>query len=139
MDRKQLPKPETATRLRAFSEDVTATTAAEVQKTSRLAPQSHTEQAILKIWCDLLDLAPEDLSALDSFFEVGGHSLLVVQVQRQMRTALARDIAITDIFRFPTVRALAAHLGEAGEEDRPDAASRGAARAAARLARMGRR
>jgi hypothetical protein len=60
-------------------------------------------------------------------------------VQRQMRDALARDIAITDIFRFPTVRALAAHLGDAGVEGQPDAASRGTARAAARLARMGRR
>ena len=46
------------------------------------------------------------VSTTANFFDLGGHSLLVVQVQRQMRDALARDIAITDIFRFPTVRAL---------------------------------
>jgi hypothetical protein len=32
-----------------------------------------------------------------------------------LRTQLAREVSIVDIFRFPTVRSLAAHLG--GETD----------------------
>ena len=96
-----------------------------------------TEATIAGIWATALGV--QTVSTTANFFDLGGHSLLVVQVQRQMRDALARDIAITDIFRFPTVQALAAHLGGAGTEGQPDAASRGAARAAARLARMGRR
>jgi natural product biosynthesis luciferase-like monooxygenase protein len=95
------------------------------------------EATIAAIWAKALGV--QTVSTTANFFDLGGHSLLVVQVQRQMRDALARDIAVTDIFRFPTVQALAAHLGDAGEEGQPDAASRGAARAAARLARTGRR
>ena len=119
IDRKALPKP-------------MAEVAADV------VPAADAREAtIAGIWAGALGM--KTVSATANFFDLGGHSLLVVQVQRQMRDALARDIAITDIFRFPTVRALAAHLGGAGGDGAPDAASRGAARAAARLARMGRR
>jgi acyl carrier protein len=119
IDRKALPKP-------------LAEAAADV-----VAAADDTEATIASIWAAALGV--KTVSTTANFFDLGGHSLLVVQVQRQMRDALARDIAITDIFRFPTVRALAAHLGDAGSEGRPDAAARGVARAAARLARMGRR
>jgi natural product biosynthesis luciferase-like monooxygenase protein len=119
IDRKALPKP-------------MAEAAADV-----VAAADDTEATIAGIWAAALGV--KAVSTTANFFDLGGHSLLVVQVQRQMRDALARDIAITDIFRFPTVRALAAHLGDAGIADRPDAAARGVARAAARLARMGRR
>lgn len=98
-----------------------------------VAAAEGTEATIAGIWAAALGV--QTVSTTANFFDLGGHSLLVVQVQRQMRDALRRDIAITDIFRFPTVRALAAHLGDAGGADQPDAASRGAARAAARLAR----
>ena len=119
IDRKALPKP-------MADVDVDVVAAAD-----------DTEATIAGIWAAALGV--QTVSTTANFFDLGGHSLLVVQVQRQMRDALARDIAITDIFRFPTVRALAAHLGDVGDEGQPDAASRGAARAAARLARMGRR
>jgi natural product biosynthesis luciferase-like monooxygenase protein len=119
IDRKALPKP-----MAELAVDVVAASDA-------------TEATIAGIWAAALGV--QSVSTTANFFDLGGHSLLVVQVQRQMRDALGRDIAITDIFRFPTVRALAAHLGDAGVEGQPDAASRGAARAAARLARMGRR
>ena len=119
IDRKALPKP-------------VSEVAADV-----VAAADDTEASIASIWAAALGV--KTVSTTANFFDLGGHSLLVVQVQRQMRDALGRDIAITDIFRFPTVRALAAHLGNTGAEGQPDAASRGAARAAARLARMGRR
>jgi amino acid adenylation domain-containing protein/thioester reductase-like protein len=115
VDRKQLPKPETATRLRAFSEDLTAaTTTVAQQKTSRLAPQSHTEQAILKLWCDLLDLPPEDLSALDSFFEVGGHSLLATKLVNVVNQHFGRTtengLSILSVVEGPTIREMAEFL-----------------------------
>jgi hypothetical protein len=50
----------------------------------------------------------------DNFFDLGGHSLLMVQVQQTLRRTLERDLAITDLFRFPTIRTLAAHLSAAG-------------------------
>ena len=37
----------------------------------------------------------------------------MVQVQRRLRDAAGARSPITDMFRFPTIRSLAAHLGEA--------------------------
>lgn len=100
--------------------------------------ESGTEEVIAGIWRDALGL-PE-VSATANFFDLGGHSLLVVRVQRQLKAVLNRDVAISDLFRFPTIRALAGHLNAAANENEvaaPSAASRGAARAAARRARLG--
>ena len=94
--------------------------------------EGNTETVIAAIWANALGV-PE-VSVTGNFFDLGGHSLLVVQVQRQMKERLGRDVAITDLFRFPTVRALAKHLS-GDESQKETAASRGAARAAARLAR----
>jgi natural product biosynthesis luciferase-like monooxygenase protein len=91
------------------------------------------ETTIAAIWGEALGI--ENVSVTGNFFDLGGHSLLVVQVQRRMKETLGRDIAITDIFRFPTVRSIAAHLGRDAENDEGAAANRGAARAAARMAR----
>lgn len=101
-----------------------------------VAAAGELEAAVAAIWRDALGL--EEISVTENFFDLGAHSLLAVQVQRRMKAQFARDIAITDIFRFPTVRAIAAHLSSEAAPANA-AADRGAARAAARLARMGRR
>ena len=102
-----------------------------------VAAESDLESSIAAIWSEALGL--DGISVTGNFFDLGGHSLLVVQGQRRMKEVLGRDIAITDLFRFPTVRSIAAHLsGESAEGQ--GAAGRGAARAAARVAaRSGRR
>ncbi len=49
----------------------------------------------------------------DNFFALGGHSLLAVQAHRDIRAELGTTrLSITDIFRFPTLAALAQHLGD---------------------------
>jgi len=95
-----------------------------------------TEARISEIWAQALGRSK--ISVTGNFFDLGGHSLLVVQVQRRMKEKLGCDVSITDLFRFPTVRAIAAHLAGI-DEPRESASRRGTARAAARLARMGRR
>ncbi len=72
------------------------------------APQTQIERIVREIWQDVLGRA--DVGLADNFFDLGGHSLLVVQVQRRLRDT-GYELSITDMFRLPTVRALAAHLG----------------------------
>jgi acyl carrier protein len=73
------------------------------------APETVLEKRIAAIWQDALGL--DSVGATDNFFDLGGHSLLVVQVQRRLREVCGHEVSITDLFRLPTVRALAAHLG----------------------------
>ena len=68
-----------------------------------------TAQAIAAIWCRILGV--DTVGLRDSFFDLGGHSLLAVQAHRDIRDSLgARHLTITDIFRFPTLAALAARV-----------------------------
>ncbi|MFN3274063.1 MAG: MupA/Atu3671 family FMN-dependent luciferase-like monooxygenase [Paracoccus sp. (in: a-proteobacteria)] len=58
----------------------------------------------------------------DNFFQLGGHSLLAVQLHRAVRDELGlRRSSITDIFRFPVMRDLAAHLAGKREGSPPAA------------------
>lgn len=73
------------------------------------APQQGTQAAIAQVWSAILGVA--QIRPADNFFALGGHSLLAVQAHRDIKAALGADkLGITDIFRFPTLEGLAAHL-----------------------------
>jgi acyl carrier protein len=91
------------------------------------APENAMETTIAGIWQDVLGL--EAVGTTENFFDLGGHSLLVVQVQRRLREATGSEVAITDMFRLPTIRALAAHLAGGAAST---AVSQGQSRAQAR-------
>ncbi|EJL23397.1 MupA/Atu3671 family FMN-dependent luciferase-like monooxygenase [Novosphingobium sp. AP12] len=78
------------------------------------APASGIEAQIQAIWCDLLKLPQVRLT--ENFFDIGGHSLLAIQVHRRLAAELPQPVALTDIFRFPTIASLGAHLS-GGNED----------------------
>ena len=71
-------------------------------------PADDTEQLVADIWSAELE---RPVGRDDNFFDIGGHSLLAVKVFRRLTDATAAPLALTDIFRFPTVRTFAAHLG----------------------------
>ena len=71
-------------------------------------PTSGLEKTIAEIWCAALGV--DRVGMRDNFFDLGGHSLLLVRVQEELRTALQREVSILDLFRFPTVAGLVAHL-----------------------------
>lgn len=75
------------------------------------APENELEQTIAGLWREVLGLAHVGVN--DNFFDLGGHSLLVVQVQRRLGESVelqGQEVSITDMFRFPTIRSLARHL-----------------------------
>ncbi len=76
------------------------------------SPENEFEKSIAALWRDVLGLT--EVSATDNFFDLGGHSLLVVQVQRRLLEASGQEVSITDMFRFPTIRGLAQHLSGQG-------------------------
>ncbi|MDR3516513.1 MAG: amino acid adenylation domain-containing protein [Azospirillaceae bacterium] len=106
VDRKALPAPDAATVVRANPSRGIGDT---------------TEKAVAAIWCALLDREAVDPD--DNFFEIGGHSLLVASMQSRLVEQFDRSVSITDIFQYPTVRALARFLGGSGMPRPADAAA----------------
>jgi len=43
----------------------------------------------------------------DNFFDLGGHSLLLVKLQNKLRKSFSKELPITEIFRRPTIAMLA--------------------------------
>ena len=79
-----------------------------------VTPRTANEKCVADIWRQVLGV--ERVGAEDNFFELGGNSFLVVQVLARLRSAGHAGAEMADLFQFPTVRALAAHL-----EGRPGA------------------
>ncbi|GLZ75506.1 hypothetical protein Afil01_03130 [Actinorhabdospora filicis] len=72
-----------------------------------------TEAVIAGIWRRVL--GHDRFGARDNFFDVGGHSLLLGRVHHLLTTETGRDVPVVDLFRFPTVAALAGHLERPAE------------------------
>ena len=76
------------------------------------APQNEIETMLARLWKATLR---RDLIGIDdNFFDIGGDSLLLTSLHRDLERELRRDIPITDLFQFPTIRKLAEHLGAVG-------------------------
>jgi long-subunit acyl-CoA synthetase (AMP-forming)/acyl carrier protein len=107
IDRKELPAPQTA-------ETVTA----EVAEASR--PAGELETLIAGIWQQSLNRSA--IGVEDNFFDLGGHSILAVQVSTKLGEALDKKISLMEMFRFPTIRSLAKRLSGGETEVNSDAA-----------------
>jgi polyketide synthase PksN len=86
-------------------------------------PGTDLEHRIARAWRAALPVG--ELSLDDNFFEVGGSSLTVVDVVARLREAASPKLTVVDMFRFPTIRSMAAHLAA------PAAAATGNAASAA--------
>ncbi|HYK04977.1 MAG TPA: amino acid adenylation domain-containing protein [Thermoanaerobaculia bacterium] len=91
IDRAALPAPEAATLTDRY-----------------VAPRTPVEETLAEIWQQVLRLPRVGMD--DNFFEIGGHSLLVVQLMTRVEQALHLRIPVIELYKNPTVAALAAHL-----------------------------
>jgi amino acid adenylation domain-containing protein len=91
-------------------------------------PRDGLERSLAGIWREVLKVDRVGLD--DNFFDLGGHSLLAAQVHARLAGVLGREVALLDLFRYPTVRSLAGFLGGEGAAPGPGMAGRerGAAR-----------
>jgi acyl carrier protein len=56
-------------------------------------------------------LGLEKVGVTQNFFDLGGHSLLLVRLHARLQEALGRELTLVELFNYPNVRALAEHLG----------------------------
>jgi amino acid adenylation domain-containing protein len=75
-----------------------------------LAPRNNLEEAIAAIWQEVLRV--DKVGVNDNFFDLGGHSLLMVQVHSKLRENFSKDISLIEMFRNPTISSLARYFSE---------------------------
>ncbi|MFD2878241.1 phosphopantetheine-binding protein [Paenibacillus rhizoplanae] len=52
-------------------------------------------------------------------FDIGGNSLLTIRISDTLRASTGIELSVTDLFRYPTVRELAAYMAAKQSEDSP--------------------
>ncbi|GAA3917413.1 amino acid adenylation domain-containing protein [Chitinophaga oryziterrae] len=92
VDRKALPGPD------------------QLQQDQYTPPQTMLQAALAKIWKQVLEV--EWIGIYDNFFTLGGHSLLTISLIGAIKKSLGLNIAVSDIFDHPTIKALSDFLGD---------------------------
>jgi amino acid adenylation domain-containing protein len=76
----------------------------------RVRPQTETEKALIAIWSELLRV--ENPGVNDDFFNLGGHSLLVIKVISRIRDLFEVELPTQSLFEHPTIAGLAGVIAE---------------------------
>jgi amino acid adenylation domain-containing protein len=85
--------------------------------------QPGTEEIVAAVWKQLL--AVEEIGPADNFFDLGGDSILIVSVHAELQQKLNRKLSVTDLFQYPSIRALSNYLdGKAAQGASPEIAER---------------
>lgn len=115
VDRKSLPDPD-----REHSD----------AQAEYVAPRSETERTITAIWQELLNV--KKLGIHDNFFDLGGHSLLMVQLYNKLREAFHKEVPMVELFRNPTIAMLSQYFS--GDSPEAHTLKKAHTRASRRLA-----
>jgi non-ribosomal peptide synthetase component F len=79
------------------------------------APANDMEQKIADIWKDLFQVEHVEMDV--NFFDLGGHSLLLLRAHERVRALLDEQIPVVALLKYPTIRSLARQLSKKGSED----------------------
>lgn len=72
------------------------------------APQNESEQKLSEMWQEVLVL--DRVGAHDNFFDIGGHSLLLLRLHALVEQQYPGIVKVTDLFAYPTIHTLAAFI-----------------------------
>ncbi|KAK9458860.1 uncharacterized protein V1516DRAFT_642958 [Lipomyces oligophaga] len=104
VDKPALPFPDTA-QLAAVAKRTKAGSSASGEELF-----TNTEALIRDVWIDVLPQRPSSLSPKDSFFDVGGHSILATRMIFEVRKKFVVDLPLGFIYSHPTISELAKEI-----------------------------
>ncbi len=80
-------------------------------KSEFVTPEGETEEKLAALWKETLAL--DNISAMDNFFKIGGHSLKAVILQAKIERDFKLRLSIKKIFDLPSLRQMAAYIASA--------------------------
>ena len=80
-------------------------------------PESGLERTIASIWQELLQI--DTVGVDDNLFDLGGHSLLLLQLRDRLADLFNKELPLIEIFRYPTVRMLARYFSGGAHDNLP--------------------
>jgi amino acid adenylation domain-containing protein len=89
-------------------------TAGPASETDYAEPRSELERTIASVWRQALNRG--EVGIHDNFFDLGGHSLLLIKIHNQLQGQLDRDVSVVQMFQYPTISSLADHLSRVSHD-----------------------
>lgn len=77
-------------------------------------PKGNIENVVLRVWEEVLDT--KQISVSDNFFDIGGNSLHLIKVSQKLEETLQRDVPISVLFEYPTIRSLSQNFNEGSND-----------------------
>ena len=72
--------------------------------------ETDIEQSLVALWAELLAMEEDKISCNVSFFDLGGHSLLLTKMVAEVKSQYDIELSFRDIFENATIQTLAAYL-----------------------------
>ncbi len=100
VDKRALPRPD---KLRSGS------------KANYVAPETDLEKSLSEIWQKVLGVSQVGIE--DSFFDLGGNSLKIIQVGSEIKENLGKELTTVNLFTYPTIHSLAEFISHQEESE----------------------
>jgi amino acid adenylation domain-containing protein len=78
-------------------------------------PDDETGRAVAAVWQEVLGI--DRVGIYDNFFDLGGHSLLMIQVHAKLQQQLRQSFSMIDLFKYPTIHLLSQFLSRSDERE----------------------
>jgi SAM-dependent methyltransferase/acyl carrier protein len=79
-------------------------------KTAYVKPQNEIESTVAAIWQQLLRI--DKVGIHDNFFDLGGHSLLIVKASYELSEAFEQQVSVVELFQYPTIASFAEYFAK---------------------------
>lgn len=83
--------------------------------------QTPLQTQLVALWSELLGVPDADICMDDSFFNLGGHSILLSTLLLRLRTQFGRSLSLSHFFDAPTIRTLSALMEDGATPNIPSA------------------
>ena len=81
---------------------------------AHVMPQTDAERQIAQVWQEQLKV--EKVGIHDNFFDLGGNSLLMIQIHKGLQERFGQKFSIVEMFKLPTIHLLAKYITEQTQE-----------------------
>jgi amino acid adenylation domain-containing protein len=81
-----------------------------IKRNNYVAPRNKLEVTICQIWSEVLGLPKDAVGINDTFFSLGGNSILAINLANKIKMELDLNIDMLSVFKFNTVGKLLMHL-----------------------------
>ncbi|NOQ25782.1 MAG: amino acid adenylation domain-containing protein, partial [Bacteroidales bacterium] len=82
-----------------------------------VAPSNATEEKLVKIWSEILNIDKEEISVNDNFFSIGGHSLKATMLTSKIHKEIGVEFPLREVFLHSTIKSQASQIATSTKND----------------------